>query len=107
MTAGELRIGNLVYVDWVDSGRKTETNYGVHYQNISKPCMVMDTCPTGYGCNLDFVKPIKLDYKELRALGFVFIEDPKQEWILNGVHIVLYADGFYYLCVHDCVFNLD
>jgi hypothetical protein len=72
MKASELRIGNFVYVDWVDAGRKVETNFGVHYQNISKPLIVMDTTPTGYGCDLKFVKPIPLTKEWLKKFGFIY-----------------------------------
>ena len=67
MQANELRIGNYVYVDWVDAGRKLETNYGVHYGNDA---MVMDVTPTGYGVGISFVEPIPLTEEWLVKFGF-------------------------------------
>lgn len=67
MEARKLRIGNYVYVDWVDSSRKLEINYGVHYGTET---MVMDVTPTGYGIALSFVEPIPLTEDWLLKFGF-------------------------------------
>ena len=81
MEAREIRIGNYVYVDWVDSGRKLEINHGVHYGTET---MVMNVTPTGYGIALSFVAPIPLTEDWLIKFGF---EKSKHWYTIGGIAI--------------------
>lgn len=81
MKANELRIGNYVYADWVDAGRKLEINYGVHYGTET---MVMDVTPAGYGIALSFVEPIPLTEDWLLKSGF---KKSKHWYTLGGIAI--------------------
>jgi len=74
----ELRVGNSVYVNWNDAGRKEEINYGVF--NLPAGCMSgwenstgwrMNTAPNGYAVHIEMVNPIILTSEWLTRLGFV------------------------------------
>jgi hypothetical protein len=98
MDAKELRIGNLVYVDWKE-GRKVQTNYGVFDLPIGMMSgwddatgLRMSTTPKGYCVHLEIVRPIPLSEKWLATFGFEF--DPEDgTWFKGGYFFSKNTDG--------------